>query len=51
MGAFDEEQVSRTLDLPELVRPLAVIPIGLAAERPRRLTLRRFDDVPHFERW
>jgi nitroreductase len=51
VGAFDEEQVSRILDLPELVRPLAVIPIGLAAERPRRLALRRLDDVLHFERW
>ena len=51
MGAFDEEQVSRILGLPELVRPLAVIPIGLAAERPRRLTLRRLDDVLPFEHW
>lgn len=51
VGAFDEEQVSRILGLPELVRPLAVIPIGLAAERPRRLALRRLDDVLHFERW
>jgi nitroreductase len=51
VGAFDEEQVSRVLDLPALVRPLAVVPIGVPAERPRRLKLRALDDALHAERW
>jgi nitroreductase len=51
VGAFDEEQVSRVLDLPALVRPLAVVPIGVRAERPRRLKLRALDDALHVERW
>ncbi len=51
VGAFDEEQVSRALDLPALVRPLAVVPIGVPAERPRRLELRALDDALHVERW
>jgi nitroreductase len=51
VGAFDEEQVSQVLDLPPLVRPLAVVPIGVPAERPRRLKLRALDDALHVERW
>jgi nitroreductase len=51
VGAFDEQQVSQVLDLPALVRPLAVIPIGVPAERPRRLKLRALDDALHVEHW
>ncbi len=51
VGAFDEEQVSQILGLPELVRPLAVVPLGVPAEQPRRLKLRPLDDALHVERW
>jgi nitroreductase len=51
VGAFDEQQVSQVLDLPALVRPLAVIPIGVPAERPRPLKLRALDDALHVEHW
>jgi nitroreductase len=51
VGAFDEKQVSGVLGLPELVRPLAVVPVGVPADRPRRLALRPLDDALHFERW
>jgi nitroreductase len=51
VGAFDEEQVSQVLGLPELVRPLAVVPVGVPAERPRRLALRPLDEALHVERW
>jgi len=34
VGAFDEAQVSEILSLPEGQRPLALIPVGQAAEKP-----------------
>ncbi len=34
VGAFDEEEVSRILDLPDHLRPLAIVPVGYPAHRP-----------------
>jgi nitroreductase len=51
VGALDEEQVVRILDLPLGVRPLAVVPIGVPAETPADLRLRRLESVLHFGRW
>jgi nitroreductase len=51
VGAFYKDQVSRILDLPEAVRPLAVVPIGVPAERPGRLVLRPLEKVLHFGHW
>jgi nitroreductase len=51
VGAFYEDQVSTILDLPEPVRPLAVVPVGVPAEQPGRLPLRPLDKVLHYERW
>ena len=34
VGAFDEDEVRRILNIPEGVRPVALIPIGRPAERP-----------------
>jgi len=34
VGAFDENRVRLVLGLPEEVRPVAIIPIGMAAENP-----------------
>jgi nitroreductase len=51
VGAFYEEQVSKILDLPEPVRPLAVVPVGVPAEKPGRLALRPLESVLHFGRW
>ncbi len=38
VGAFDEEQVSEILELPEYVRPMAIIPIGHPLRNLRRET-------------
>ncbi len=49
VGAFDEADVAHLVQLPETVRPLALIPVGYPAERPEvppRLALR---DVVHRE--
>ncbi len=34
IGAFNEKEVSKILNLPENIRPLAIIPIGYPAEQP-----------------
>lgn len=36
VGAFDENQVSRTLNLPHHLRPVAIIPVGYPDESPPR---------------
>ncbi len=35
VGAFDEERVSRILNLPENLRPIVIVPMGYPAEKPR----------------
>lgn len=34
VGAFDEEEVSRILELPPHLRPVAIVPVGYAGESP-----------------
>lgn len=51
VGALDEEPVARVLGLPDEVRPLAVVPIGVPAERPKDLPLRPLERVLHFGHW
>jgi nitroreductase len=34
VGAFDEEEVRRLLQLPAHLRPVALVPVGFAAEHP-----------------
>ncbi|MEM0360622.1 MAG: nitroreductase family protein [Candidatus Diapherotrites archaeon] len=36
VGAFDEEEVSKALNLEENMAPISIIPIGYAAEKPFR---------------
>jgi nitroreductase len=35
VGAFDEKEVSKNLNLPENLRPIAIIPVGYPAEKPK----------------
>jgi len=35
VGAFDDGEVASVLSLPRIVRPVAILPIGYPAERPR----------------
>lgn len=41
VGAFDEEQASQALDLPQFHRPVAILPIGKPASAPARRRSRR----------
>jgi nitroreductase len=51
VGACDDAEVSRVLRLPAHVRPLAVVPVGHPAERPRPMKLRPPETVVHRESW
>ena len=51
VGAFNENDVKRILDLPKTVRPVAIVPLGRPNENPvppRRLELKR---VVHLEKF
>lgn len=43
VGAFNEEEVSRILELPGKIRPVAIIPLGYPAEAGKT----RRDDISH----
>ncbi len=51
VGAFDESEVSRILGLPESVRPLAIVPIGVPAEEPEPPPRFPLSRVTHLERF
>ena len=36
VGAFDEKEASRILNLPDHLRPVAIVPVGYPAETPTR---------------
>jgi len=51
VGAFDEAKVSELLELPEYVRPLAIVPIGYPAEKPGRRSRYPIEMLTHYEKW
>lgn len=51
IGAFDESEVSRILKLPSHIRPLALIPVGYPAERPRARPRIPIAKLVHHETW
>lgn len=51
VGAFNESQVSKILGLPSTVRPLAIIPMGRAAEEPLHKTRMPSSRIVHEEKW
>lgn len=48
VGAFDEEEVSKILRLPSSLRPVAIIPVGYPAEKPRVPYRKKLSDVTKF---
>jgi len=49
VGAFDEEEVRHILRIPRGIRPVAIVPIGHPAEKPRGIFKRPLSEVVHRE--
>lgn len=49
VGAFHEEDVRETLDVPKGVRPIAIIPVGHPAEKPEIRFKRALSEIVHYE--
>ena len=47
IGAFDEEKVRGVIGAPEGILPVAILPIGYAAEQPPRTPRRSLTDIVH----
>jgi nitroreductase len=47
VGAFDEQAVHAILGVPDGIVPLALLPVGYAAEEPQERPRRPLDDVVH----
>ncbi|MHA1801483.1 MAG: nitroreductase family protein, partial [Candidatus Heimdallarchaeaceae archaeon] len=51
IGAFNDERVSRLLELPEHVIPMAIIPIGYPDENPEPPRKVPLEKVEHDEKY
>ncbi|MEM2110861.1 MAG: nitroreductase family protein [Candidatus Bathyarchaeia archaeon] len=49
VGAFHENAVKNALNLPRGIRPVAIIPVGHASEKPRPSSKRVLEDIIHHE--
>lgn len=49
VGAFREELVKKALNTPLNMRPVAIIPVGHAAEKPRAPSRRVLEEIVHYE--
>jgi len=49
VGAFREEEAKKALNLPRGVRPVAIIPVGHAAEKPMARLRKPLSDIIHYE--
>jgi nitroreductase len=47
IGAFHDAAVSRAIGLPEDIVPVAILPIGYAAEKPEPTSRRPLDELVH----
>jgi nitroreductase len=45
VGAFDEEAVSKILNLPNILRPIIILPIGYSNEEPEITPRRKISDL------
>ena len=51
VGAFDEKEVGRLMQLPECARAVAIIPIGMPKESGRTSPRLEQDTLVHTEKW
>jgi len=51
VGAFIEDEARKILNIPEGVRPVAIIPVGYPAESPSPRSRRHLKEIIHYERF
>ena len=51
VGAFEEKKVIDLLEIPDYIRPVALIPMGYPDEKPYPPPRRDLEDLLHFERY
>ncbi|MBS3781226.1 MAG: nitroreductase family protein [Candidatus Thermoplasmatota archaeon] len=51
IGAFDEDKVSKQLEIPDGVRPIAILPIGHPAGMPRKPEKMNAEELTHHGSW
>jgi nitroreductase len=49
VGAFDEGMVRAALNIPEGMRPVAMVPVGCPNESPRPRSRRPLSDIVHYD--
>jgi len=49
VGAFHEDDVAKVINAPRGVRPVAIIPVGRGAEKPRAPRKRSLGEIVHYE--
>jgi nitroreductase len=45
VGAFDEKELKNVLEIEENLKPLAIIPVGYAAEKPSITKRKKISDI------
>ena len=51
VGAFNEEEAREILEIPQGVRPVAIIPVGYPAEKPSARNRRPLNQIIHYEKF
>lgn len=51
VGAFREEEARKILEIPDGVRPVAIIPVGYPAESPSPRSRRPLKQIIHYEKF
>jgi nitroreductase len=49
VGAFHEDEVAKVINTPRNVRPVAIVPVGRPAEKPRVRQKRSLREIVHYE--
>lgn len=51
VGAFEDDKVSKILELPEYVKPIGIITLGYPAERPEKFERIEISKLVYHERY
>jgi len=51
IGAFEEDKVAEQFDIPEGVRPVALLPVGLPAQKPSKPPKKDTEELTHYGSW